>query len=87
MANEACVQEGSWVGGFSTVRRRMCEPWILLPVGIGFCIFAFQVISGLDPVLVYTVDIFHMAGAQLDEYTSTIIIGTMQTVWSKKIYC
>ncbi|OXA56451.1 Facilitated trehalose transporter Tret1-2 [Folsomia candida] len=80
MANEACVQEGSWVGGFSTVRRRMCEPWILLPVGIGFCIFAFQVISGLDPVLVYTVDIFHMAGAQLDEYTSTIIIGTMQTL-------
>jgi facilitated trehalose transporter len=63
-------------GGF----KNILAPWVLFPVFIGFMIYMFQVISGLDPVLVYTVDIFALAGADLDDYTSTIIIGTMQTM-------
>lgn len=49
-------------------------------------VFVFQVICGLDPILVYTVDIFKSASgpggraAAIDEYTSTIIFGVIELV-------
>jgi facilitated trehalose transporter len=51
-------------------------------VSIAFFIYVFQVLSGIDPVLFYTVDVFHSAGAQIDDYYSTIIIGTVQVVFA-----
>lgn len=52
---------------------------ILVPVSIALMVFVFQVICGLDPILVYTVDIFKSAGgSSIDEYTSTIIFGVIE---------
>lgn len=79
IVSEAAGIRDAWLPGLDGLRS-LAVPWIILPVFIGFSIYTFQVISGLDPVLIYTVDIFHMAGADLDEYLSTIIIGTLQTV-------
>ncbi|ODM92960.1 Facilitated trehalose transporter Tret1-2 [Orchesella cincta] len=40
--------------------------------------YAASFFSGIDPVLFYTVDIFSSSGANIDEYYSTIIIGSVQ---------
>jgi hypothetical protein len=53
---------------------------VLRPVSISLALFTFQVLSGIDPVLFYTVDIFQAAGSNLDEYYATIIIGAVQVV-------
>lgn len=50
-------------------------------------VFVFQVISGLDPILVYTVDIFKSAGGPngtttgvIDEYASAIVFGVIELI-------
>lgn len=45
-------------------------------------VFVFQVICGLDPILVYTVDIFKSASGpgSVDEYTSTIVFGIIECI-------
>lgn len=53
---------------------------VLRPISIAFLIYFFQVLAGIDPVLFYTVDIFSSAGATIDEYYSTIIVGSVQVV-------
>lgn len=39
-----------------------------------------QVLSGIDPVLFFTVDIFQAAGSTIDEYYSTMLVGLAQMV-------
>jgi hypothetical protein len=73
----AGLELGSW--------GDLLVPSVLWPVSIGLALYMFQVLSGLDPVLVYTVDIFRAAGTELDEYTSTIIIGSIQTVMPRTL--
>ncbi|CAL8092535.1 unnamed protein product [Orchesella dallaii] len=54
---------------------------VLVPVSISFMVFVFQVICGLDPILVYTVDIFKSTGGgAIDEYSSTVIFGVMELI-------
>jgi len=63
----------------TSTRGQWTRREVIVPVAIGFTLYMFQVLSGLDPVLVYTVDIFAAAGTSIDEYTSTIILGCIQT--------
>jgi facilitated trehalose transporter len=42
---------------------------------LGFGLFMFQVLTGVTAVLFYTVYIFEAAGTDIDEYTSSIIVG------------
>ncbi|ODM99725.1 Facilitated trehalose transporter Tret1 [Orchesella cincta] len=54
---------------------------VLVPVSISFMVFVFQVICGLDPILIYTVDIFKSAGGgAVDEYSSTVIFGVIELI-------
>ncbi|ODM92955.1 Facilitated trehalose transporter Tret1-2 [Orchesella cincta] len=58
--------------------RDLMQLPVIRPISIAFIIYFFQVFSGIDPVLFYTVDIFSSSGANIDEYYSTIIIGSVQ---------
>jgi len=60
--------------------RDLIKASIFKPVSISLVLFTLQVISGIDPILFYTVDIFRSAGSTLDEYYSTIIIGVVQVI-------
>lgn len=60
--------------------RELIKGPVIRPVSVAFFIYFFQVVTGIDPVLFYTVDIFKSAQVNLDEYYSTIIIGVIQVV-------
>jgi hypothetical protein len=53
---------------------------IIKPISISLMLFTLQVLSGIDPVLFYTVDIFQAAGSTIDDYYSTIYVGIVQVV-------
>ncbi|ODM87329.1 Facilitated trehalose transporter Tret1-2 [Orchesella cincta] len=62
--------------------RDLMQLPVIRPISIAFIIYFFQVFSGIDPVLFYTVDIFSSSGANIDEYYSTIIIGSVQVIFA-----
>ena len=60
--------------------RELFKMSVFRPMSISMFLFTFQVISGIDPVLFYTVDIFASAGSTLDNYYASIIVGAVQVV-------
>ncbi|CAG7786933.1 unnamed protein product, partial [Allacma fusca] len=60
--------------------RELKNPAVLRAAILGLFLFVFQVMTGITAVLFYTVYIFKSAGADVDEYTSAIIIGAVGVV-------
>lgn len=51
---------------------------ILRPLFISLLLLFFQQMTGVEAVLVYTVDIFEYSGSIVDPHTSVIIVGCLQ---------
>jgi len=69
---ESRKQSGSW--------KDLLALSVLKPVSIGLALMFFQQCSGIDAVMLYTVDIFHSAGSDINENLSTNIVGAIQVV-------
>ena len=55
---------------------------VLKPISIALALMLFQQSSGIDAVMLYTVDIFRSAGSNINENLSTNIVGAVQVVMS-----
>jgi len=64
--------------GFS--RKELFRRPVLVPFALTFTLLIFQVVSGIDTIIVYTVSIFHSAGSELDDHIATIIVGSVLLV-------
>lgn len=53
---------------------------VLMPLGIGLALMAFQQLSGIDAIIFFTVEIFRSAGSSIDSHIATIIVGAVQLV-------
>ncbi|ODN03647.1 Facilitated trehalose transporter Tret1 [Orchesella cincta] len=53
---------------------------ILRPMFISLLLLFFQQMTGVEAILVYTVDIFDKSGSALDPHTSVIVVGSLQVI-------
>lgn len=60
--------------------KEFIKPWIYKPFILSILLMFFQQFSGVNAVLFYTVDIFEAAKVQLNAFTCTIIVASVQVL-------
>ena len=58
----------------------LASPGVRKAMLLSFILFFFQVMTGINAIMFYTVDVFIAAGSSMDEYEASMVVGAVQVV-------